>query len=61
MYNEQQAEQLPKTGLLILAGKASPPYTAEDVLKLRGTVQIEHTLARLSRKALGKAQPANAT
>ena len=22
------------------------PYTAEDVLKLRGSVQIEHTLAR---------------
>ena len=22
------------------------PYTAEDVLKLRGSIQIEHTLAR---------------
>ncbi len=28
------------------------PYTAEDVLKLRGSVQIEHTLAKLGAKKL---------
>ena len=28
------------------------PYTAEDVVKLRGTVQIEHTLAKLGAKKL---------
>ncbi len=28
------------------------PYTAEDVLRLRGTVQVEHTLARLGAERL---------
>src|SRR5260370_18842806 len=28
------------------------PYTAEDVLRLRGSVQIEHTLARLGAERL---------
>ncbi len=28
------------------------PYTAEDVVRLRGTVQIEHTLARLGSERL---------
>src|SRR5205807_4706422 len=30
------------------------PYTAEDVLRLRGSVQIEHTLARLGAERLSK-------
>jgi isocitrate lyase len=30
------------------------PYTAEDVVRLRGTVQIEHTLARLGAERLWK-------
>ena len=28
------------------------PYTAEDVLRLRGSVQIEHTLARMGANRL---------
>jgi isocitrate lyase len=28
------------------------PYTAEDVLKLRGSIEIEHTLARLGAEKL---------
>ena len=28
------------------------PYTAEDVLRLRGSIQIEHTLARLGAERL---------
>ena len=28
------------------------PYSAEDVLRLRGTIQIEHTLARLGAEKL---------
>src|SRR4030067_278054 len=28
------------------------PYTAEDVLRLRGSIQIEHTLARLGAEKL---------
>src|SRR5207342_1784402 len=28
------------------------PYSAEDVLRLRGTVQVEHTLARLGAERL---------
>ena len=30
------------------------PYTAEDVVRLRGTVHIEHTLARLGAEKLWK-------
>lgn len=30
----------------------SRPYTAEDVKKLRGSVQVEHTLARLGAEKL---------
>lgn len=29
------------------------PYTAEDVLKLRGSIDIEHTLARKGQKSCG--------
>ena len=28
------------------------PYSSEDVLRLRGTVQVEHTLARLGAERL---------
>ena len=28
------------------------PYTAQDVVRLRGTVQIEHTLARMGAERL---------
>jgi isocitrate lyase len=29
------------------------PYTAEDVVKLRGSIQIEHTLAKQGAKSYG--------
>ena len=29
------------------------PYTADDVVRLRGTVQVEHTLARLGAERPG--------
>ena len=36
----------------------SRDYSAEDVVKLRGTVQVEHTLARLgARKTLAPGEP----
>ena len=40
------------------------PYTAEDVARLRGSIQIEHTLvdtrelARLASRLLGDSEPA---
>src|SRR5260370_34202381 len=33
------------------------PYTAEDVLRLRGSVQVEHTLARLGAERLWNLLP----
>ncbi|MEZ4988298.1 MAG: isocitrate lyase [Saprospiraceae bacterium] len=53
MYNEQQAEQLRQDWATNPRWEGiRRPYTAEDVLKLRGTVQIEHTLARLGAEKL---------
>lgn len=37
------------------------PYTAADVLRLRGSIHIEHTLARLGAERLGNFSTPNPT
>jgi isocitrate lyase len=61
MTNNLQAENIRKDWATNTRWEGiKRPYAAEDVLKLRGTVQIEHTLARLGAEKLWRkllAQP----
>ena len=41
-----------RNGLARPLGRIERPYTAEDVARLRGSVQVEHTLARLGAERL---------
>ncbi len=52
LYNERQLEQLWATDPRWKG--VTRPYTAKDVVRLRGTIHIEHTLARLGAERLWK-------
>src|SRR5581483_538773 len=55
MSDQQQAAQLAASWRTDFRWKGiERPYSAEDVIRLRGTVQIEHTLARLGAERLWK-------
>ncbi len=51
MHLKEQAQQLEKQWQS-KANKVKRPYSAEEVLKLRGSLKIEHTLAALGAKKL---------
>jgi len=53
MTNAQDAAQLAKSWAEDARWKSiERPYTAEDVIRLRGSIQVEHTLARLGAERL---------
>jgi isocitrate lyase len=55
MTNVQDAAQLAKSWAEDARWKGiERPYTAEDVVRLRGSIQVEHTLARLGAERLWK-------
>ncbi len=55
MTNAQDAAQLAKSWAEDARWKGiERPYTAEDVVRLRGSIQVEHTLARLGAERLWK-------
>ncbi|MFP4440057.1 MAG: isocitrate lyase [Chloroflexaceae bacterium] len=55
MTNAQDAAQLAKSWSEDARWKGiERPYTAEDVIRLRGSIQVEHTLARLGAERLWK-------
>jgi isocitrate lyase len=55
MTNVQDAAQLAKSWAEDVRWKGiERPYTAEDVVRLRGSIQVEHTLARLGAERLWK-------
>ena len=55
MYTQEQVEALAQTWRSDSRWQAiTRPYSAEDVIRLRGSVQIEHTLARMGAEKLWK-------
>ncbi|GAX89522.1 isocitrate lyase [Effusibacillus lacus] len=54
MTREEQVKQLQESWKADRWKGIERPYTAEDVVRLRGSVQIEHTLARLGAERLWK-------
>ena len=54
LTREQQIAEIQKIGIPIRVGKGiKRNYTAEDVVRLRGSLPVEHTLAKRGSKNFG--------